>query len=956
LAFVTAVAARWRSFEGWVGSRGSAVALVGVALAVFALESVFLPAYPGRDMSRYLETFFQLGYHVPVYPAVINTRGPFSALGVGLPLAISGWAAEIFLALLYAGSILAWARVALTFGARAAIATSVVLLIYPGYGILFHQLASDSLFAAAFAGWALLLTRGLLRPSIRAFVWVGLGLGALVLVRPANQVMLVTALLPLLLRAPWRDRLAWASATFIPAVALSQSWKVFAKLRWGDAVTLAPSTGLLALAALLVPFLLPPPWRLRVGAVAAVLVVAAIAVNGVPGETPAHYVRSVVRNESNQFTYRSFELERIMAPENGPASRRLAATVQRRLLPREPYRSYRVNVHEFFSSGSDRVFGDLTGVARPADLAEATREAIRAHPHAFVSGIVRTLWEQLAERPVYAPDNVSAAAAPADHASSVEIGDQRLPQPSEGQPIPASAIGPLLWTPGGTAHEVWTSATEHHFVFSNPRDERRYAKLGNDVGRYSARLPTRDGVANVNHRLNQVSHRFPSLLAFLLLGVAALAWRRPRNALVAIAPALAGLVVIVATALVAPSVPEYAAPVSPAYVLLAAAGIFGLPARRSSAVRIESWRQLAGIGVGIAAAAWAVNIWTERLGDFFAGAGAPNDLAVFLRAAGNVLSFSSPYAYAADKTFAYPPFLAWLVAPLHPLGGTVAGFLWTVLSLALVAAAVWLLGLRDWRCYALVFVFLFTRSSVDLGTVEPLLLFAVAVAWRWRDELVPAAASVGFAIVVKLFLWPLAVWLALTRRLRTAAAAIGAAVAVAFVGWAAIGLAGLGHYPGVLRRLADDESTSSYSVVALGVRAHFPLLAARVVAVLVALALLAAAAWLARDDSRTRRDRDVAVLTLCLAAAFAASPIVWIHYFLLLLVPLVLTRPRLSLLWFVPFAFQPLGEAAWPAGDATKLALALAATLAILGAAVLRPGWRPALRRTRSAALRLSSR
>ena len=82
-----------------------------------------------------------------------------------------------------------------------------------------------------------------------------------------------------------------------------------------------------------------------------------------------------------------------------------------------------------------------------------------------------------------------------------------------------------------------------------------------------------------------------------------------------------------------------------------------------------------------------------------------------------------------------------------------------------------------------------------------------------------------------------------------------------------------------------------------------------------------------------------------LAAALAASPIVWVHYFLLLLVPLALIRPRLSLLWFVPFAFQPLGEAAWPAGDARNLGLALGATLVILCAAVIRPEWRPSLSR-----------
>ena len=46
----------------------------------------------------------------------------------------------------------------------------------------------------------------------------------------------------------------------------------------------------------------------------------------------------------------------------------------------------------------------------------------------------------------------------------------------------------MLWTPGGRAYEVWTSATEHHFVFTNPRDKARFEALGADVGRLGAAL------------------------------------------------------------------------------------------------------------------------------------------------------------------------------------------------------------------------------------------------------------------------------------------------------------------------------------------------------------------------------------------------------------------------------------------------------------------------------------
>jgi hypothetical protein len=220
---------------------------------------------------------------------------------------------------------------------------------------------------------------------------------------------------------------------------------------------------------------------------------------------------------------------------------------------------------------------------------------------------------------------------------------------------------------------------------------------------------------------------------------------------------------------------------------------------------------------------------------------------------------------------------------------------------------------------------------VGLGTVGPLLLLGVAAAWHWRDRILAAGAAVGTAVALKLFLWPLAVWLALTGRLRAALAGIGLALGLVLIPWSAIGFDGLRGYPGLLRHMSEDEATSSYSVVALAVRAHLPEAAGYALSLLAAAVLLIVAGWIARDERLSRLDRDVAALTLALAAALAASPIVWVHYFLLLLVPLALTRPKLSALWFVPLAYYPLGEHEWPAGDAGKLALALFTTLVLLG-------------------------
>ena len=77
--------------------------------------------------------------------------------------------------------------------------------------------------------------------------------------------------------------------------------------------------------------------------------------------------------------------------------------------------------------------------------------------------------------------------------------------------------------------------------------------------------------------------------------------------------------------------------------------------------------------------------------------------------------------------------------------------------------------------------------------------------------------------------------------------------------------------------------------------------------------------WLAHDGDGDRR-----AFVLALAAAFVLTPILWLHYLVLLVVPIALARPRLSALWFVPLAltvFEALDwYRGWPRGDGPALA------------------------------------
>ena len=67
----------------------------------------------------------------------------------------------------------------------------------------------------------------------------------------------------------------------------------------------------------------------------------------------------------------------------------------------------------------------------------------------------------------------------------------------------------------------------------------------------------------------------------------------------------------------------------------------------------------------------------------------------------------------------------------------------------------------------------------------------------------------------------------------------------------------------------------------------------------------------------------------CLAAALVASPIVWSHYLVFLLVPIALARPRFDALWLVP-RLHVISDPSWTGGDLATVAplfVAAAATL-----------------------------
>jgi hypothetical protein len=61
-----------------------------------------------------------------------------------------------------------------------------------------------------------------------------------------------------------------------------------------------------------------------------------------------------------------------------------------------------------------------------------------------------------------------------------------------------------------------------------------------------------------------------------------------------------------------------------------------------------------------------------------------------------------------------------------------------------------------------------------------------------------------------------------------------------------------------------------------------------------------------------------------------------LHYFILLLVPIALVRPRLSPLWFAPLSLKWLVGGGWAEGDLFKLLVMLALCVLVVAVAARR--------------------
>ena len=519
----------------FVPTRRAAVALFALALAVYWLEALGWPMAKGRDTWDYLVYYLQLLDSEPPFSELQVFRTPITPLVVGLPVDLGGTVLlEIVFGLLFAASIVAWSATALTFGRIPALASAVLLLGYPAWATLYHQASSDAVFATGIALWALLLARTLDRPSTWRFAALGAGVAALVLTRPANQVLLPVALAAFLLPVSWRRRLTWTAACLAASVGLLGTWAVHNGIRYDDTTVARGGRAW-------VPFL------------------------------------------------RVFLADKTIAAENGSGSKQLADLIELEVLQQEPYSGLDVPLDAYLTHGSNyetvrliALSDRLLGREENYDvLFDSALEAIREHPGTYVRGVADVFREFLLQRPLREDVAQRAQTDPDPPAPTFEEDGVVFPDPRANVLVAGVPYG-FVWC----ASDYIDSCTldDPSRVWDDPATQQRYREIVSQVRAWDADLPARDGQAWVTEILNRVTPRFPRPPLWLAVGLIALVWRRPRGwrtIVVLWAAAAAVLLIHAASQGVAP---EFALPLYPIFIVTALGAVAGErepPVRRS---------------------------------------------------------------------------------------------------------------------------------------------------------------------------------------------------------------------------------------------------------------------------------------------------------------------------------------------------------------------------------------
>lgn len=373
-----------------------------LALATQAVYRVAWPPERGRDFVTYTMYYVEFWRSDLRLPFIMNFRTPLAPFFIGGLAELGGLrAVSVGLSICYASAAASTYLLGAFWNRQTGWLSALAVLAYPAYGALFHEIASDAVFAAAFIVWTAMICWTTSRQTPRWYATHAVAVVVLTLIRPSSLCFLVFVAFPWLIDAlPTRIRVRCAATFAATAGVLLAAWCSYHAVRFGDF--------------------------------------------------------SVARGNAAITPLSRAMTERIVRSGNGPASQLLARAMEMDLITYEPYRSLGVTADGALASGDDRVWSDLVSLSdrtwgwnsNYAILRQVGIEAVRAHPWPYLASLGHDLAAFMG-LVGYAPN---ATGAPA----MIRVGTTEVPPPAEGIPefptvriLPRSYVNWSMSTPDG---------------------------------------------------------------------------------------------------------------------------------------------------------------------------------------------------------------------------------------------------------------------------------------------------------------------------------------------------------------------------------------------------------------------------------------------------------------------------------------------------------------------------
>jgi hypothetical protein len=443
--------------------------LVVAAGLVFLLQSVAWPLFQGRDASTYLLYYLEMANLDPVYPMIMVLRTPVAPLFFGVLLQWGGPVlTEMVLGLCFTIAILAVYSIGSLWERKIGLLAAGAVLLQPAYGAIYHSVSSEAPSAFVFVLWVALMVSTIRSPGRNKFLAHGLFAFLFVLTRPTFVAFGLFALFPFLLpRIPLRQRAAFSALFLVVFIPLLGLWSSYNGIRYDD-FTLARTSQAQ------IPF------------------------------------------------FRTFVLAKTVRPDNGPASAELVQAIESDLLTQEPYLSYGIDLEEFLTSGSTRMWADLLWLSDyrwgwHADyeiLLAAGSEAIWRQPIPYLLSLFRSLASVFVFN--YTPPAPQVVQEPTNE-RPVVVDERGLPVPSEGQPIPRGVLWMGAISPD---HKIaYDPAVLDRGVVLDPAVRREVEQLDQEVQALLRQLPSRNGSPLAATLWNLLARIYPPTFLWIGLGL-----------------------------------------------------------------------------------------------------------------------------------------------------------------------------------------------------------------------------------------------------------------------------------------------------------------------------------------------------------------------------------------------------------------------------------------------------